>query len=108
MQLSESLSQELAQWHRQQQVSNRGLDAPQLWAADLSPRQRSARQEMISRWLQEKQDVIRSEIAGDLHGPHLVEVNRPSIDRAADVQRSYHPKGTAGQSFEPEAGGRSR
>jgi conjugal transfer mating pair stabilization protein TraG len=106
MQLSENLSQDLAQWYRQQQVSNPGLDAPELWATDLSDHQRSVRQEMIGRWMQEKEDAIRSEIAGDLHAPDLVSVDRPSVSSAADVRASYHPHGPGGIPRGP-AGGNS-
>jgi conjugal transfer mating pair stabilization protein TraG len=106
MQLSENLSQDLAQWYRQQQVNNPGLDAPELWATDLSDHQRFVRQEMISRWMQEKEDAIRSEIAGDLHAPDLVTVHRPGVDSAADVRGSYRPRGVGGLPSGP-AGGNS-
>ncbi len=96
MQLSENLSQDLAQWYRQQQVSNPGLDAPELWATDLSGHQRFVRQEMISRWMQEKEDAIRSEIANDLHEPNLVSVHRTSLDSATDVRAAYRPHGVGG------------
>ncbi|MGC5075376.1 hypothetical protein, partial [Escherichia coli] len=66
MQLSENLSQDLAQWYRRQQVENPGLDAPELWATDLTDQQRLVRQEMITRWMHDKQDGIRAEIAGRL------------------------------------------
>src|SRR3546814_12411897 len=50
MQLSENLSQELAQWYRTEQAENPGLDAPELWATVVSLQQRLVRQEMIERW----------------------------------------------------------
>lgn len=93
MQLSENLSQDLAQWYRHQQVSNPGLDAPELWATDLTDHQRSVRQEMITRWMQDKEDAIRGEIAADIHDPNLVDVHRPSVDSAADVRAAYRPRG---------------
>src|SRR3546814_13041940 len=86
MQLSENLSQDLAQWYRHQQVANPGLDAPELWATDLTDQQRAVRQEMITRWMDEKQASIRSEIEGRLHAPDLVAVHHPSVDSAADVR----------------------
>lgn len=95
LQLSENLSQDLAQWYRQQQVANPGLDAPELWATDLSDHQRFVRQEMITRWMHDKQDTIRAEIAGSLHDPDLVNVHRPSVDSAADVRASYRPPGVS-------------
>jgi len=107
MQLSENMSQDLAQWYRQQQVNNPGLDAPELWATDLSEHQRFVRQEMIGRWMQEKEDAIRSEIAGDLHDPNLVSVHRPDVDSAADVRGSYRPRGLAGIPAGPGGGNSS-
>src|SRR3546814_14310134 len=86
MQLSENLSQDLAQWYRHQQVANPGLDAPELWATDLTDQQRAVRQEMITRWMHDKQTSIRSVIEGQLHAPELVDVHRPSVDSAADVR----------------------
>src|SRR3546814_9195093 len=50
MQLSENLSQELAQWYRTEQAENPGLDAPELGATVVSLQQRLVRQEMIERW----------------------------------------------------------
>lgn len=104
MQLSENMSQDLAQWYRAQQASNPGLDAPELWATDLSDHQRAVRQEMVTRWMREKQDDIREEIAGKLQEPDLVEVSRPSIDSAADIAGSYRPQGTSGIPSGPAGG----
>lgn len=104
MQLSENMSQDLAQWYRVQQVSNPGLDAPELWATDLSDHQRAVRQEMVTRWMREKQDVIREEIAGRFQEPDLVQVSRPGVDSAADVSGSYHPHGGGGIPSAPAGG----
>ncbi|KEQ54761.1 conjugal transfer protein TraG N-terminal domain-containing protein [Sphingobium chlorophenolicum] len=104
MQLSENMSQDLAQWYRAQQASNPGLDAPELWATDLSDHQRAVRQEMVTRWMREKQDDIREEIAGKLHEPDLVQVHRPSVDSAADVAGSYRPHGVSGIPSAPAGG----
>jgi conjugal transfer mating pair stabilization protein TraG len=104
MQLSENMSQDLSQWYRTQQASNPGLDAPELWATDLSDHQRAVRQEMVARWMREKQDDIREEIAGKLQEPDLVEVSRPSIDSAADIAGSYRPQGTSGIPSGPGGG----
>src|SRR3546814_4983602 len=89
MQFSENLSQDLAQWYRHQQVANPGLDAPELWATDLTDQQRAVRQEMITRWMDEKQASIRSEIEGRLHAPDLVDVHHPSVrseEHTSDLQ----------------------
>ncbi|PZU05930.1 conjugal transfer protein TraG N-terminal domain-containing protein [Sphingomonas sp.] len=104
MQLSENMSQDLAQWYRAQQASNPGLDAPALWATDLSDHQRAVRQEMVTRWMREKQDSIREEIAGKLHEPDLVQVDRPGVDSAADVAGSYRPLGVSGIPSAPTGG----
>src|SRR3546814_2716305 len=104
MQLSENLSQDLAQWYRHQQVANPGLDAPELWATDLTDQQRAVRQEMITRWMHDKQTSIRSEIEGQLHAPELVEVHRPSVDSAADVRAAYRPQGVGGLPAGPGSG----
>ena len=104
MQLSENMSQDIAQWYRAQQASNPGLDAPELWATDLSDHQRAVRQEMVARWMREKQDDIREEIAGRLQKPDLVEVSRPSIGSAVDVAGSYHPHGVSGVPSGPAGG----
>ena len=104
MQLSENMSQDLARWYRAQQVSNPGLDAPELWATDLSDHQRAVRGEMITRWMSEKQDNIREEIAGRLQEPDLVQVQRPSVDSAADVSGSYRPHGVLGIPSGPAGG----
>lgn len=104
MQLSENMSQDLAQWYRAQQASNPGLDAPELWATDLSDHQRAVRQEMVTRWMREKQDSIREEIAGKLHEPDLVQVDRPGVDSAADVAGSYRPLGVSGIPSAPTGG----
>ena len=104
MQLSENMSQDLTQWYRAQQASNPGLDAPELWATDLSDHQRAVRQEMVTRWMREKQDDIRAEIAGELHEPDLVQVERPGVDSAGDVASSYLPHGVSGIPAGPTGG----
>lgn len=104
MQLSENLSQDLAQWYRQQQVENSGLDAPELWATDLSGQQRAVRNEMIGRWMSETQEAIRAEIADSLHAPDLVSVDRTSVDGADDVRAAYRPHGAAGLPAGPGGG----
>lgn len=91
MQLSENMSQELAQWYRTEQISNPGLDAPELWATDLSSHQRAVRQEMVARWMREKQDAVHEAIEGRLQEPNLVKVRQPSVTNAEDVAGSYRP-----------------
>ena len=107
MQLSENLSQDLGHWYREQQVANPGLNAPELWATDLTDQQRAVRQEMITRWMEDKQSSIRAEIEGRLHAPDLVDVHRPSVDSAADVRASYRPRGLSGLPAGPGGAGDS-
>lgn len=93
MQLSENMSQDLAQWYRQQQALHPNMDAPELWATSLTPHQRSVREAMVQQWAQEKRDELWREIAGGLSEPTLVDVRRIDVGNAADVRATYHPQG---------------
>lgn len=93
MQLSENLSQDLAQWYRQQQLLHPNLDAPELWATNLTDQQRTVRSQMIQQWGQEKRDTLWSEIEGNLSEPNLVDVRRTSVSGPGDVRSSYRPHG---------------
>ena len=104
MQLSENLSQELTQWYRKEQINNPGLNAPELWATDLTDHQRTVRDGMVSRWMGEKQERIRAEVQGRLHEPDIVEVPHRNIGGFDDVRRSYHPQGVAGLPEGPALG----
>lgn len=90
MQLSENMSQDLAQWYRQEQARNPSLDVPDLWATDLSAHQRAVRQEMISRWMDERRGAIRSEIEARLVEPSLGQVEGPAFE-ADGVRAAYKP-----------------
>src|SRR3546814_3168249 len=59
---------------------------------------------MITRWMDEKQASIRSEIEGRLHAPDLVDVHHPSVDSAADVRAAYQHRGLAGVPAGPGGG----
>ena len=96
MQLSTNLSQDLANWYRAQQAANPGLDAPEIWATDLSDHQRAVREEMIQRWMTEKRDSIYEEIRGELGEPDLVDVHRTGVYSASDVRAAYRPHGAGG------------
>jgi len=95
MQLSENMSQDLAQWYRLQQALHPNLDAPELWATNLTPQQRTVRDQLIQQWAQEKRDALWSEISGDINDPSLVDVNRIDFDASA-VRGSYRPRGVSG------------
>jgi len=104
MQLSENLSQDLASWYRQQQAAHPNMDAPELWATNVTDQQRLARAAMINRWMAEKQQAVREEILGDLHSPDLVAIHAPSIGSAAEVAASYKPHGISGSGAAPSVG----
>lgn len=93
MQLSENMSQDLAQWYRQQQAFHPNMDAPELWATSLTDHQRAVRNEMIQQWSNEKRDALWEEIGTSLAEPSLVDVHRPDVGGAASVRSSYHPHG---------------
>jgi conjugal transfer mating pair stabilization protein TraG len=93
MQLSENLSQDLAQWYRRQQLLHPNLDAPELWATSLTDQQRTVRSQMIQQWSQEKRDALWGEIQGSIVEPNLVDVRRTEVGGTGDVRASYHPHG---------------
>lgn len=93
MQLSENMSQDLAQWYRHQQALHPNMDAPELWATNLTDQQRAARAQMIQQWSQEKRDALWSEISADLREPALVDVDRLGMTSPADVRATYRPHG---------------
>jgi conjugal transfer mating pair stabilization protein TraG len=93
MQLSENMSQDLAQWYRQQQLLHPNLDAPELWATSLTDQQRTVRSQMIQQWSQEKRDNLWGEIRSNISEPALVEVRRTDVAGRSDVVSSYRPHG---------------
>ncbi|WP_088183810.1 conjugal transfer protein TraG N-terminal domain-containing protein [Sphingobium sp. Z007] len=93
MQLSENLSQDLAQWYRQQQLLHPNLDAPELWSTNLTDQQRAVRSQMIQQWSQEKRDALWGEIQGNISEPNLVDVRRTDVGGPGDVRASYRPHG---------------
>jgi conjugal transfer mating pair stabilization protein TraG len=97
LQMSTNMSQELANWYRQQQAANPGLDAPEIWATDLTRQQQAVREQMIQRWLKERRDEIYAEISPKLVEPSFLEVNRPSVSSEADVIGLYRPQGGGGR-----------
>lgn len=104
MQLSRNMSQDLAQWYREQQALHPNMDAPELWATDLTAHQAAVREDMVQRWAQEKRDDLWAEIRGNLHEPDLVNVHRPETGGAADVRAAYRPHGLSAIPAGPGAG----
>jgi conjugal transfer mating pair stabilization protein TraG len=93
MQLSENMSQDLAQWYRHQQALHPNMDAPELWATNLTPQQRAVRDAMIQQWSQEKREALWAEISGNIQEPSLVDVNRIDVGGPSDVRGTYRPHG---------------
>lgn len=93
MQLSENMSQDLAQWYRQQQALHPNMDAPELWSTNLTDHQRAVREQMIRQWSSEKRDALWAEIEGSINEPELVDVNRISVGGPGEVRATYHPHG---------------
>ena len=93
MQLSENMSQDLAQWYRHQQALHPNMDAPELWSTSLTDHQRAVRAEMIQQWSLEKRNALWEEIRGNLPEPSLVDVHRTDIGGEAAVRSSYRPHG---------------
>lgn len=93
MQLSENLSQDLAQWYRSEQAENPGLDAPELWATVVSPQQRLVRQEMIERWREDYMASVYAEVSDLMQTPGLEGIEAPSIAIEEDVRAAYRPHG---------------
>ncbi|TVV76926.1 conjugal transfer protein TraG N-terminal domain-containing protein [Sphingomonas solaris] len=93
MQMSENLSQELAQWYSREASENRGLNAPGLYETALSDQQRRTRDTMISTFLAERRQAIFDEVAPRLHEPDLVTIPAVPVATAADVNAKYHPHG---------------
>lgn len=107
MQLSENLSQELAQWYRAEQAENPGLDAPELWATVVSPQQRLVRQEMIERWREDYMASVYAEVSDLMQTPGLEGIEAPSIVTEGDVRAAYRPHGLGKLEGEPSGGGPS-
>ena len=104
MQLSRNMSQDLTQWYREQQALHPNMDAPELWATDLTAHQAAVRQDMVQRWAQEKRDDLWDEIRGSIAGPDLVEIHRPDTSDAGDVRAAYRPHAIGGIPKAPGGG----
>lgn len=91
--LSENLSQDLAQWYRAEQARNPAINVPDLWATDLSAHDRATRSAMIERWMDDRLETIREEIRSEIQEPNLVSVQRPDVASESDVRGHYTPSG---------------
>ncbi|MDR6789227.1 conjugal transfer mating pair stabilization protein TraG [Sphingomonas sp. BE138] len=93
MQMSENMSQELAQWYAKEQAEKPALNAPGLHETAVSDQQRVTRDQMVSRFLEQKRQDIYNGVAPRLHEPDLVDVPKVPVSTAADVEARYHPTG---------------
>lgn len=93
MQMSENMSQELAQWYAKEQAEKPALNAPGLHETAVSDQQRVTRDQMVSRFLEQKRQDIYNGVAPRLHEPDLVDVPKVPVSSAADVEARYHPTG---------------
>jgi conjugal transfer mating pair stabilization protein TraG len=94
LQMSENLSQELAEWYRREAATKPGLQAPGLHEVSLDGHQRQVRDGLISRFLSERQQALYAEVAPYLREPELAaDVAPPPVSSAGDVRAMYHPKG---------------
>lgn len=104
LQLSENLSQELVNWYRREQVTNPGLDAPEIWATELTAQQRETRDAIIDRWLTERREALHDRVREAIDEPGLVDVTRIPIGSAEDVRGLYRPRGVSGLPSAPADG----
>lgn len=93
LQMSENLSQELAQWYAGERSSKLGLNAPELHQTTFTDQERSTRDGMIAQFLTQRRQAIYNEVAPQLHEPDLVKVSPPPVSTDADVTARYHPHG---------------
>ena len=103
MQMSENLSQELAQWYTKEAAQNRGLNAPGLYETALSDQQRRTRDTIVSTFLAERRQEIYQEVEPRLRAPDLVQVAPPPVATEADIAGKYHPHSVAGLPAGPAA-----
>lgn len=90
--------------YREQQALHPNMDAPALWATDLTTHQAAVREDMVQRWAQEKRDNLWNEIRGNIAERDLVEVHRPDTSDAADVCAAYRPHAVGGIPKAPGGG----
>ncbi|RYE96209.1 MAG: conjugal transfer protein TraG, partial [Oxalobacteraceae bacterium] len=93
LQMSENLSQELAQWYAGERSSKLGLNAPELHQTTFTDQERITRDGMIAQFLTQRRQAIYNEVAPQLHEPDLVKVAAPPVSTDADVTARYHPHG---------------
>ena len=94
MQFSENLSQELAQWYRQEAGRMPPGIAPELHQTTFTAQERQVRDAMISRFLDERSQAIWETVGPQIVASPLNEVDPASeIPDASDVRAHYQPHG---------------
>jgi conjugal transfer mating pair stabilization protein TraG len=94
LQMSENLSQELAEWYRQEASRMPPGVAPSLRDVSLDGAQRQVRDGMVARFMEERRQSVYDEVAPYLKEPELAaDLVAPAVSSAADVNASYHPQG---------------
>ena len=94
MQMSENMSQQLAEWYRREAASNPGLNAPGLHEVTMSEAQRNVRSGLIAKFLEERREAIYDEVAPFLKEPDMASnLVEPAVSSPADVEKMYHPSG---------------
>jgi conjugal transfer mating pair stabilization protein TraG len=93
LQMSENLSQELAEWYRQEANRMPPGVAPSLRDLSLDGAQRQVRDGMVARFMEERRQSVYDEVAPYLKEPTLAaDLVAPAVWSAADVNASYHPQ----------------
>lgn len=87
--MSTDLRQDLANFYSQQERDNPGANLPALYATSVSPTQEMARNAVISKWSNERQNAIESDIQKALDDPTLANMNIPGVRSESSVSGQY-------------------
>lgn len=97
MQFSENLSQELAEWYRQEAGKMPPGIAPGLHQTTFTAQERQVRDAMISKFLDERSQAIWETVGPEIAASPLNEVDpAAAMPAASDVRAHYQPHGVGG------------
>lgn len=97
MQFSENLSQELAEWYRQEAGKMPPGIAPGLHQTTFTAQERQVRDAMISKFLDERSQAIWETVGPEIAASPLNEVDpAAAMPDASDVRAHYKPHGVGG------------
>jgi len=97
MQMSENMSQELAQWYRREAAENPGLNAPGLHEVKFTALQRQVRDQMVAKFLEQHRQKIWDQVGRRMDRSGLHEIVPPHVSASdARVRGMYHPPGIGG------------